>query len=104
MSKAELEEARPALARLGLAGADASLEELREIVVKLENQFKDSAPLSAAAAATIILDGVRAGNWRILVGDDAIGVDRAVRARPEDAYDYAALAAAAGEARAAEAP
>ena len=104
MSEAELEEARPALARLGLPAEDVSLDELREIVVKLENQFKDSAPLSAAAAATIILDGVRAGNWRILVGDDAIGVDRAVRARPEDAYDYAALAAAAAEARATGAP
>jgi NAD(P)-dependent dehydrogenase (short-subunit alcohol dehydrogenase family) len=104
MSEAELEEARPALARLGLTVEDASLDELRDVVVNLENQFKDSAPLSAAAAATIILDGVRAGNWRILVGDDAIGVDRAVRARPEDAYDYAALAAAAGEARATGAP
>ena len=103
MSEDELEEARPALARLGLPVQDASLDELRETVVKLESQFKDSAPLSAAAAATIILDGVRAGHWRILVGDDAIGVDRAVRARPEAAYDYAALAAAAREARAAEA-
>ena len=78
-------------------------EELREIVVKLENQFKDSAPLSAGAAATIILDGVRAGNWRILVGQDAIGVDRAVRAKPEAAYDYAALAEAVQAERAAEA-
>ena len=102
MSEDELEEARPALARLGLPVQDASLDELRETVVKLENQFKDSAPLSAAAAATIILDGVRAGHWRILVGDDSIGVDRVVRARPEAAYDYAALAAAAGEARGAE--
>jgi len=104
MNEAELEEARPALARLGLPAGDMTLDELRETVVKLENQFKDSAPLSAAAAATIILDGVRAGNWRILVGDDAIGVDQAVRARPEDAYDYAALAAAAREARATGAP
>ncbi len=103
MSEAELEQTRPALARLGLPAADASLDELRDMVVKLENQFKDSAPLSAAEAATIILDGVRAGNWRILVGDDAIGVDRAVRARPEAAYDYAALAEAAREAQAAQA-
>ncbi len=104
MGEAQLEEARPALARLGLPVEDATIDELREAVVKLENQFKDSAPLSAAEAATIILDGVRAGHWRILVGDDAIGVDRAVRAKPEAAYDYAALSAAAAEARAAEAP
>jgi NAD(P)-dependent dehydrogenase (short-subunit alcohol dehydrogenase family) len=103
LSEDELEEARPALIRLGLPVQDASVAELREAVVKLENQFKDSAPLSAAEAATIILDGVRAGHWRILVGQDAIGVDRAVRAKPEAAYDYAALAEAAQEARAAEA-
>ncbi len=103
MGETELEEARPALARLGLPVEGATSDELREAVVKLENQFKDSAPVSAAAAATIILDGVRAGHWRILIGDDAIGVDRAVRAMPEAAYDYTALAAAAREARAAEA-
>jgi NAD(P)-dependent dehydrogenase (short-subunit alcohol dehydrogenase family) len=60
--------------------------------------FYDSAPLSAADAATIILDGVRSGAWRILVGADAHGLDEYVRAHPDDAYDYAKLAAAAGEA------
>ncbi|MGZ8733590.1 MAG: SDR family NAD(P)-dependent oxidoreductase [Acidimicrobiia bacterium] len=48
--------------------------------------FRDTAPLSAAGAATIILDGVRAGKWRILVGDDAEALDAAVRAEPERAY------------------
>ena len=103
MSEAELEEARTALARLGLPVQDASLDELRETVVKLESQFKDSAPLSAATAATIILDGVRAGEWRILVGEDAKGVDRAVRAQPEAAYDYAELAKAAARTAAGQA-
>jgi NAD(P)-dependent dehydrogenase (short-subunit alcohol dehydrogenase family) len=60
--------------------------------------FHDAAPLSAAAAAAIILDGVRAGAWRILVGADAHGLDEYVRAYPDDAYDYAKLTAAAGEA------
>jgi NAD(P)-dependent dehydrogenase (short-subunit alcohol dehydrogenase family) len=99
MSEDELEEARPTLIRLGLPVQDASRGELRDAVVKLENQFKDSAPLSAAEAATIILDGVRAGHWRILVGQDALTVDRVVRAKPEAAYDYAALAEAAQEAQ-----
>ena len=48
--------------------------------------FRDSAPLSGADAATIILDGVRAGKWRILVGDDAEAIDGAVRADPEGIY------------------
>jgi hypothetical protein len=50
-------------------------------------QFRDAAPLSAAGAATIILDGVRNDAWRILVGDDAIELDRMVRAAPETAYE-----------------
>jgi NAD(P)-dependent dehydrogenase (short-subunit alcohol dehydrogenase family) len=70
---------------LGMPEADA----------KAANQgFFDSAPLSAAGAATIILDGVRSGAWRILVGDDAHLLDQYVRACPEDAYDYEKLAAA----------
>ena len=56
--------------------------------------FRDSAPLSAGGAATVILDGVRSGAWRILVGADAHGLDQWVRAYPEDAYDYAKLGAA----------
>ena len=61
--------------------------------------FRDSAPLSAADAATEILDGVRSGTWRILIGADADGLDRFVRAFPDDAYDYDKLAQAARESR-----
>jgi NAD(P)-dependent dehydrogenase (short-subunit alcohol dehydrogenase family) len=53
--------------------------------------FFDSAPLSAAAAATVILDGVRSGAWRVLVGDDARRLDSYVRANPDDTYDYAKM-------------
>jgi NAD(P)-dependent dehydrogenase (short-subunit alcohol dehydrogenase family) len=53
--------------------------------------FYDTAPLSAAAAATVILDGVRSGAWRVLVGDDARRLDEYVRANPDDAYDYAKM-------------
>ena len=49
--------------------------------------FRDMAPMTAAQAATVILDGVRAGKWRILVGDDAHVLDSAVRADPENAYN-----------------
>jgi len=49
--------------------------------------FRNSAPMSATEAATVILDGVRAGQWRILVGDDAQVLDLAVRKDPEEAYD-----------------
>ena len=59
--------------------------------------FYDSAPLGAAGAATVILDGVRSGAWRILVGADARSLDEYVRAHPDDAYDYAKMTAAASE-------
>jgi NAD(P)-dependent dehydrogenase (short-subunit alcohol dehydrogenase family) len=49
--------------------------------------FHDMAPMTAAQAATVILDGVRSDQWRILVGDDAHRLDAAVRAAPERAYD-----------------
>ena len=64
---------------------------MRKTLVRLEKDVKDKAPLSAAEAATIILDGVRSGAWRILVGKDAAFVDERVRSRPESAYDYAEM-------------
>lgn len=50
-------------------------------------QFRNSAPTTADEAATVILDGVRAGTWRILIGEDAHVLDMAVRKDPEEAYD-----------------
>ena len=55
--------------------------------------FYDTAPLSAAGAADVILDGVRSGAWRVLVGDDAHRLDEYVRAHPEDAYEHDKMAA-----------
>jgi hypothetical protein len=56
-------------------------------MIKLMGEgFRDTAPMTAADAATVILDGVRAGTWRILVGDDARFLDEAVRADPLEAY------------------
>ena len=48
--------------------------------------FRDEAPTTAAQAAKIILDGVKAERWRILVGDDAHTLDERVRQSPEQAY------------------
>jgi hypothetical protein len=73
----------------------ASADELRQVLEKMNSDFRTSAPLDAAGAAAIILDGVRSGAWRILVGRDAEGLDGTVRAKPEAAYDYALLASMA---------
>jgi NAD(P)-dependent dehydrogenase (short-subunit alcohol dehydrogenase family) len=69
--------------------------EPRQLLARIETGYREKAPLTAAAAAAIILDGVQSGAWRILVGQDAETLDAAVRARPEAAYDYAKLAKAA---------
>ena len=59
---------RTMLSRQGLdtAGMDDA-----QLAMVVNAGFRDSAPTSAAQAATIILDAVKAGKWRILVGDDA---------------------------------
>jgi NAD(P)-dependent dehydrogenase (short-subunit alcohol dehydrogenase family) len=43
------------------------------------------------SVGTDILDGVRSGAWRILVGKDVAFVDERIRSRPESAYDYAGV-------------
>jgi NAD(P)-dependent dehydrogenase (short-subunit alcohol dehydrogenase family) len=75
----------------GMLAEGAAPDDLRKLLSQFENDFRDKAPLSAAQAATIILDQVQAGAWRILVGEDAKMIDAAVRAKPEYAYDYAEL-------------
>jgi hypothetical protein len=67
-------------------------DDLRKLIGMFGEMFRESAPVSAAQAATIILDGVRAGKWRILVGDDAHLLDEKVRADPEAAYGPDGLA------------
>jgi hypothetical protein len=96
MSDAQVDEVIPRVARAALIGAgllaeDASADDLRQMLMRANANFRDNAPVSAAAAAAVILDGVRSGAWRILVGEDAKMIDAAVRAKPEAAYDYAEL-------------
>jgi NAD(P)-dependent dehydrogenase (short-subunit alcohol dehydrogenase family) len=83
---ADLDEARRMLASRGLETDGVSDDDIRNIMKMMGEMFRDNAPLTAAQAATTILDGVRAGEWRILVGDDARTIDEAVRAEPESAY------------------
>lgn len=87
MGPEELATARADLARRGLNTDAMSDDDLRAMMRAVSDGFRDGAPTSSAEAATIILDGVRAGRWRILVGDDAQALDAAVRADPERAYE-----------------
>jgi NAD(P)-dependent dehydrogenase (short-subunit alcohol dehydrogenase family) len=77
--------------RLGMAGvpnaAKMSDEDVQAYAAELTRSFREEAPTSAAEAAKIILDGVKAERWRILVGNDAHQLDERVRRTPEQAYD-----------------
>jgi NAD(P)-dependent dehydrogenase (short-subunit alcohol dehydrogenase family) len=91
MTDAELEAFRPRLAGRGLPDG-MPVADLRQLLTKVDTDFRDNAPVTAAEAATVILDGVRSGTWRILIGKDATGLDAFVRANPDATYDYAELA------------
>ncbi|HEX6392848.1 MAG TPA: SDR family oxidoreductase [Acidimicrobiales bacterium] len=88
LTETDLDEVRSQIARRGLPADQFTSDQLREAMKMLEEGFRDNAPLDAAGAARIILDGVREGKWRILVGEDAHRLDESVRADPEGAYDH----------------
>jgi NAD(P)-dependent dehydrogenase (short-subunit alcohol dehydrogenase family) len=69
------------------AAAQLTDDMVKEVARKSGDDFRKNAPTSAEEAAQIILNGVRNSQWRILVGDDAVRLDRAVREDPERAYD-----------------
>jgi NAD(P)-dependent dehydrogenase (short-subunit alcohol dehydrogenase family) len=86
LSPAGLLQARQRLKGMGLAIDAMSDEQIQAIALDRARSFRDEAPTTAAQAAKIILDGVKAGEWRILVGDDAHKIDARVRQEPEQAY------------------
>jgi NAD(P)-dependent dehydrogenase (short-subunit alcohol dehydrogenase family) len=86
MTAEELAEARAMAEARGFPTDGLDDDAMRSLIRAFGEGFRDGAPMSAAAAATVILDGVRAGRWRILVGEDAGKLDEAVRADPEAAY------------------
>ena len=91
MTSEQLDTVRDRLTQRGLDLTAASDDDLRVGMQMQAEMFRDAAPTTAAQAATLILDGVRLGAWRILVGDDAVGLDELVREMPAVAYDEAFL-------------
>lgn len=68
---------------------DGPEDQQRAALVAIAREYRSNAPMTAAQAAKVILDGVLAGHWRILVGDDAHVLDEAVRSEPTGAYEPA---------------
>jgi NAD(P)-dependent dehydrogenase (short-subunit alcohol dehydrogenase family) len=52
-----------------------------------DSLFADYRPTTAAGAAAEILAAIRAGRWRVIIGQDAGAIDERVRADPWTAYD-----------------
>ncbi|MGO8909374.1 MAG: SDR family NAD(P)-dependent oxidoreductase [Bradyrhizobium sp.] len=87
LSENEIAQTRVRLAAAGIDASAMSDEDVQAMAAERARSFREDAPMTAAAAAKVILDGVRAGRWRILVGDDAHRLDERVRQAPEQAYD-----------------
>ena len=49
--------------------------------------FADYRPVTAAAASRTVLEAIRRGDWRVVIGADAEAIDDRIRADPWTAYD-----------------
>ncbi len=87
MSAEELARTRQRFAGAGVDLAQLNDDAIQAMAAEGARRFLEDAPMTAAAAATVILDGVKSERWRILVGDDAHRMDEMVRAEPESAYE-----------------
>jgi NAD(P)-dependent dehydrogenase (short-subunit alcohol dehydrogenase family) len=83
----EVARARSRIAATGANPEAMSDDDIRTMISERARRFLEEAPMTAAAAASIILEGVKADRWRILVGEDAHALDDRVRRSPELAYD-----------------
>ncbi len=86
MTEEQLGQIRERIGRRGLDMSAVSDEDLRVGMQAQAEAFRDVAPVSAAEAATIILNAVKQDEWRILVGADAVVLDTMIRTEPENAY------------------
>jgi NAD(P)-dependent dehydrogenase (short-subunit alcohol dehydrogenase family) len=82
----EIMQTRQRLNGMGIDTSALSDDQIQQIALERAQKFHDDAPTTAAQAAKIILDGIKADRWRILVGDDALKLDERVRQSPEKAY------------------
>lgn len=87
MTAEDVANLRQRLTRMGLPIEGVDDDQLKASIQQQMEDFRDKAPTSAAQAATVILDGVRHQQWRILIGDDARLLDQLVRELPETAYE-----------------
>ena len=97
MSAADIAVIRKRMVERGMPVGNETDDQIRAALQQQATDFRDKAPLSAAQAANIILDGVRNDRWRILVGNDAQTLDQMVREAPEQAYEVDFLMSLRGQ-------
>ena len=86
MGPEDFARARERIEQMGIDASAISDEQIRQGIIQVAESFREEAPMTAADAATVILDGVREEKWRFVVGHDAQVLDRMVRDEPENAY------------------
>ncbi len=99
MTPQEFASARARMRAAGMDETKMSDADIQKAAIERARRFLEDAPTSAVEAAKIILDGVKAERWRILVGKDAELLDQRVRQAPEQAYEpdfYKSFTEAAG--------
>ena len=99
LTPAQITQIRARLTSMGRDASKYSDDDIEKMHTERARRFVTDAPTSAAEAARIILDGVKADRLRILVGPDAHIIDRMVREDPDHAYEpafYDRFAAEAG--------
>ena len=87
MTAEEIAAARVTIKNRGLDETQLTDDMIQNFMQMMADGFRDNAPMTAAEAARVILDGVREEKWRILVGEDAQRLDVFVRNDPEHAYE-----------------
>jgi hypothetical protein len=87
LNAAQIAQIRTRISSMGRDAAKYTDADIERMHTERAQRFVSDAPTSAAEAAKIILDGVRADRLRILVGPDAHIIDRMVREDPDHAYE-----------------
>ena len=75
LTASEIGHIRARMAATCTDAAHLSDAAIQAIAAERARRFREEAPMTAAAAATVILNGVKGERWRILVGDDAHRLD-----------------------------
>lgn len=86
LSANDLDRERRRLLPTGVDVRAMSDDELRRSLGEWDAAFGQNGGMQPAEAARIILGGVAAGEWRIVVGAQAVAIDRAARTYPTSIY------------------